>query len=57
LRSEISEGLIELFRADTKIAATLSKLEGQVAAGALTPTAAAREALRRFRGRARHAKG
>ena len=50
LWNELSEGLIELFKADAKIAATLAKLEGQVAAGTLTSTAAARAVLQRFRG-------
>jgi LAO/AO transport system kinase len=53
LWNEIGEGLMELFKADAKVAARLAKLEAQVATGALTPTAAARTALQAFRGRSR----
>jgi LAO/AO transport system kinase len=53
LWSEIGEGLMELFRADAKVAAKLARLEAQVATGAATPSAAARTALKAFRGRAR----
>ena len=53
LWSEIGEGLTELFKADAKVAAKLGKLEAQVAAGTLTPTAAARAALAAFRRRPR----
>lgn len=51
LWSEIGEGLMELFRADAKVAARLARLEAQVAAGEATPTAAAQSALKAFRGR------
>jgi LAO/AO transport system kinase len=51
LWSEIGEGLMELFRADAKVAAKLFRLEAEVAAGDITPTAAAQAALRAFRGR------
>ena len=55
LWTEIGEGLIELFKADAKVAARLAKLEKAVASGALTPTGAAQAALRAFRGRSRPA--
>jgi LAO/AO transport system kinase len=55
LWSEIGEGLIELFKADPKVAARLARLEGQLASGATTPAAAAKAALRAFRGRPRPA--
>jgi LAO/AO transport system kinase len=51
LWSEIGEGLMELFRADAKVAARLARLEAKVAAGEATPTAAAQSALKVFRGR------
>ncbi|HWI27365.1 MAG TPA: methylmalonyl Co-A mutase-associated GTPase MeaB [Stellaceae bacterium] len=51
LWSEIGEGLIELFKADAKVAARLKRLEAQVAGGELTPTVAAKAALKAFRGR------
>jgi LAO/AO transport system kinase len=50
LWSEIGEGLIELFKADAAVAARLKSLEAEVAAGAMTPIAAARAALAAFRG-------
>ena len=50
LWSEIGEGLIELFKADGAVAAKLKSLEAEVAAGAMTPIAAARAALDAFRG-------
>ena len=53
LWSEIGEGLIDLFKADAKVAAKLAQLERDVAAAKLTPTAAAKAALKVFRGRAR----
>jgi len=53
LWSEIGEGLTELLKSDPKLAAALPKLEAKVAAGALTPSAAALQALNRFRGRSR----
>jgi LAO/AO transport system kinase len=55
LWSEIGEGLTELFKADAAVAAALPSLETDVAAGKLTPTAAARAALEAFRGRSRPA--
>ena len=48
LLSEIGEGLMDLFRADAKVAAKLAGLEKQVVQGALTPTAAAQAALAAF---------
>jgi LAO/AO transport system kinase len=53
LWSEIGEGLVELFKADARVAKRLAKLEGEVAGGGLTPAAAARTALAAFRGRSR----
>src|SRR5579864_6561467 len=53
LWSEIGEGLIDLFKADARVAKRLAALEAKVAAGGLTPTAAARAALAAFRGRSR----
>jgi LAO/AO transport system kinase len=53
LWSEIGEGLLDLFKADRRVAARLRDLEAQVAGGTLTPSAAARAALAAFRGRAR----
>ena len=53
LWSEIGEGLTELLRSDAKLAAVLPKLETKVAKGVLTPSAAAMQALSRFRGRSR----
>jgi LAO/AO transport system kinase len=53
LWSEIGEGLTELLKSDAKLAAALPKLEAKVAAGTLTPSAAALQALNRFRGRSR----
>jgi LAO/AO transport system kinase len=53
LWSEIGEGLMELFRADARVAKRLAELEAKVAAGGLTPAAAARAALTAFRGRSR----
>jgi LAO/AO transport system kinase len=50
LWSEIGEGLIELFKADGAVAAHLKSLEAEVAAGVMTPIAAARAALDAFRG-------
>ena len=46
--SEIEEGLAERFRDHPEIRAALAGLEGQVAAGDLTPTAAAQDLLARF---------
>lgn len=51
LWSEIGEGLIELFKVDAKVAARLKRLEARVAGGELTPAAAAKAALKAFRGR------
>jgi LAO/AO transport system kinase len=45
LWSEIGEGLMDLFKADAKVAAKLAGLEKQVVQGALTPAAAAQAAL------------
>ena len=53
LWSEIGEGLIDLFKADARVAKRLHELEAKVAAGSLTPAAAARTALAAFRGRSR----
>ncbi len=53
LWSEIGEGLLDLFKADARVAKRLAALEAKVAAGGLTPTAAARAALAAFRGRSR----
>jgi LAO/AO transport system kinase len=53
LWSEIGEGLLELFKADKRVAARLGEIEAQVAEGALSPSAAAGAALAAFRGRAR----
>jgi LAO/AO transport system kinase len=53
LWSEIGEGLTELLKSDVKLAASLPKLEAKVANGSLTPSAAAVQALSRFRGRSR----
>ena len=53
LWSEIGEGLTDLFKADAKVAARLARLERDVAAAKITPTAAAQAALKAFRGRSR----
>jgi GTPase len=53
LWSEIGEGLVELFKADARVAKRLAGLEAKLAAGVLTPAAAARAALAAFRGRSR----
>lgn len=45
---EIEEGLAERFRDDPAVRAALAGLETQVAAGKLTPTAAAQDLLARF---------
>ncbi len=50
LWSEIGEGLMELFKADAKVAERLGRLEVEVAAGAVTPTVAAKTALQAFGG-------
>ncbi|MGH6980771.1 MAG: methylmalonyl Co-A mutase-associated GTPase MeaB [Stellaceae bacterium] len=47
---EIGDGLLDLFRADSDTARLLRGLESKVAAGKLTPSAAARQALEAFRG-------
>jgi LAO/AO transport system kinase len=47
---EIGDGLIERFRADRGAARVLRTLEAKVAAGRLTPAAAARQALNAFAG-------
>ncbi|HEY5211375.1 MAG TPA: methylmalonyl Co-A mutase-associated GTPase MeaB [Stellaceae bacterium] len=46
---DIGDGLMDLFRADETAARLLSEIEGQVSAGKLTPSAAARQALAAFR--------
>ncbi|HXE16112.1 MAG TPA: methylmalonyl Co-A mutase-associated GTPase MeaB [Stellaceae bacterium] len=46
---EIGDGLIDLFRADEGAGRVLRGLENKVAAGKLTPSAAARQALAAFR--------
>jgi len=46
---EIGDGLIDLFRADENAGRVLPGLESKVAAGRLTPSAAARQALEAFR--------
>ena len=53
LWSEIGEGLLDLFKADARVAKRLAELEAKVASGGLTPTAAAQTALAAFRGRSR----
>ncbi|HWG78549.1 MAG TPA: methylmalonyl Co-A mutase-associated GTPase MeaB, partial [Stellaceae bacterium] len=53
LWSEIGEGLTELFKSDARVAKRLAELEAKVAAGGVTPAAAARTALAAFRGRSR----
>jgi LAO/AO transport system kinase len=50
LWSEIGEGLVELFKGDARVAKRLAELEAEVAAGGLTPSAAARAALAAFGG-------
>jgi LAO/AO transport system kinase len=49
LWSEIGEGLIDLFKADARVAKRLATLEAKVAGGSLAPAAAARAALTAFR--------
>jgi LAO/AO transport system kinase len=46
---EIGDGLIDLFREDEAAARALRGLEAKVAAGKLTPSAAARQALEAFK--------
>jgi LAO/AO transport system kinase len=53
LWSEIGEGLVDLFKADARVVKRLAALEAKVAAGGLTPAAAARTALAAFRGKSR----
>lgn len=53
LWSEIGEGLLDLFKADARVAKLLAELEAKVASGGLTPTAAAQAALAAFRRRSR----
>jgi LAO/AO transport system kinase len=48
LWAELGESLIERLRADPKVARALPALEARVAAGASSPSAAAREILARF---------
>ncbi len=47
--SEIGDSLIEALRADAALARLLSKLDDQVRAGVVSPTAAAHQVLRSFR--------
>ena len=49
--NEIEEGLIAALRGHPEVARRLDELEARVAAGALTPTAAAKAILEDFRGR------
>jgi len=46
--AEITETLVEGLRADARVSAEIEDLEGEVAAGRLSPTAAARRLLARF---------
>jgi len=48
LWNEIGEGLLDLFKADIRVAALMRSLETRVASGAVTPSAAARTALAVF---------
>jgi LAO/AO transport system kinase len=48
---EIGDGLLDRFRADERVGRLLKALEGKVAAGKLTPAAAARQALDAFTAR------
>jgi LAO/AO transport system kinase len=52
LWSEVGEGLLDALRADAEVASRLPELEAGVAAGRLTPSAAARALLAAFLGRA-----
>ena len=47
--SEVQDTLLDRLRNDPAVAARLARLEAEVAAGAVTPNAAARELLDRFR--------
>jgi LAO/AO transport system kinase len=49
--NEIEEGLIAALRSHPEVARRLEELEVKVAAGTLTPTAAAKTILEDFRGR------
>jgi LAO/AO transport system kinase len=51
LKSELAESVLEALRDDTALARLLPELERKIAANALTPAAAAREALAAFLGR------
>ena len=46
--SEVTESLVEALRADKRVADLARRLETEVAAGAVTPTAAARRVLEAF---------
>ncbi len=48
LWTEIREGLVEAFRGNTRIAALLPKIEGEVAAGRANPATSARRLLSEF---------
>ena len=50
LQQLVEDGLIERLRADPAVAGLAPDMEAAVAAGRLTPTAAAFEVLARFRG-------
>jgi LAO/AO transport system kinase len=50
LWSEVGEGLLDALRADAEVASRLPELEARVAAGRLTPSAAARALLAAFLG-------
>ena len=51
--SEITESLLEALHADTDVAGLAERLEHEVAAGVLTPAAAARAVVEAFLGRSR----
>jgi LAO/AO transport system kinase len=51
--AEVSESLLESLRGDDEVAALAERLERDVAAGSVSPTAAAQEMLRAFRGTSR----
>jgi LAO/AO transport system kinase len=50
--AEVSESLLESLRGDDRVAELARRLEAEVAAGTVSPTAAAQRMLREFRGRA-----
>jgi len=51
--AEVSESLLESLRHDDRVAALAEQLEGEVAAGSVSPSAAAQQMLRAFRSGAR----